>query len=95
MSHYIRTGCPNKFGIGSEMLASKASIVHEKKCILLQKIAFCAFFVNCKNENGFFSNFSPILNNLLDKLLHKTIGAKLLKIPFSFLQLDKNAQKAI
>ena len=43
------TGCPNKFGIRSEMFASEASIVYKKVCILLQKIAFSAFFVNCKN----------------------------------------------
>ena len=43
----------------------------------------------------FFCNFAPIVvcSNLVSKLLK--IGEKLLKIPFSFLQLDKNAQKAI
>ena len=41
------TGCPNKFGIGSEMFASEASIVYKKVCISLQKVAFLAFFENC------------------------------------------------
>ena len=76
------------------MLASEASIVFKKICILLQKIAFSAFFVNCKNENGFFNNFAPFSNNLLSKLLHKIIGEKLLKNPFSTLQFTKKAEKA-
>ena len=53
--------------------------LQKKVCIMLLKIAFSAFFVNCKIKNGFFSNFSPISNNLLNKLLHKIIGEKLLK----------------
>ena len=40
----VHTGCPNKFGIGSEMLANEVSIVNKKICISLQKIAFLAFF---------------------------------------------------
>ena len=39
------TGCPNKFGIP---FVSEASIVYKKICIMLQKIAYSAFFVNCK-----------------------------------------------
>ena len=66
----------------------------QKNCILLQKNAFSAFFENCKIENGFLSNFFPISNNLLNKLLHKTIGVKLLKILFSFQQFLKKAEKA-
>ena len=77
------------------MLASEASIVFKKICILLQKIAFSAFFVNCKNENGFLSNLSPISKDLINKLLHKMIGEKLLKDPFSILQLTKKAKLAI
>ena len=53
--------------------------LQKKVCIMLLKIAFSAFFVNCKIKNGFFSNFSPISNNLLNKLLHKIIGEQLLK----------------
>ena len=33
------------------MFASEASYVYKKNCILLQKIAFWAFLVNCKNDN--------------------------------------------
>ena len=31
-----------------------------KKCILLQKIAFSAFFANCKIENGIFQQVFSI-----------------------------------
>ena len=48
-SFYLNTGCPNMFGIGSEMLANELSIVYEKNCILLQKIAFAAFFPELQN----------------------------------------------
>ena len=41
------TGCPNKFGIRSEIFASEASYVY-KKLYFAPKIAFWAFFVNCK-----------------------------------------------
>ena len=59
-------------------------------CISLYKIAFLAFFENCKIENWFLSNFFPISNNLLGKLLHKTIGEKLLKnSKFIFVVLKK------
>ena len=48
------TGCPNKFGISQEMFASEASIVYKKVCISLHKIAFLAFFENCKYDFGIF-----------------------------------------
>ena len=67
-----------------------------KKYVLCSiKLLFEPFFANCEIKNGFLSNFSPITNNLLNKLLHKTIGEKFLKIPFSFLQFTKNGSKAI
>ena len=59
-----------------------------------KKLLFEPFFPNCKIGNGFLSNFSPILNNLLNKLLYKIIGEKFLKIPFSFLQFTKNGSKS-
>ena len=62
---------------------------------MLQKIDFSAFFVNCKNEKGFLSNLSPISNDLINKLLHKMIGEKLLKDPFSILQLTQKAKLTI
>ena len=46
-----------------EMFASEASNIQNnfifttKTCILLHKIAFWAFFVKCKNENGIFRQF--------------------------------------
>ena len=63
-----------------------------KKCILLQKIEFQSFFVNCKNENGFWSNFSPISNNLLSKLLYKTIGESRLIFHFQFCSWQKKSR---
>ena len=68
---------------------------YRKKCILLQKIAFLALFLNCKIENGILSNFFPIIlcSNLFSKLLE--IGEKLLKNPFLILQFTKKAEKAI
>ena len=45
------TGCPNKFGIGSEQFTSEASIVYKKVCISFQKIAFSAFFGKLQEMN--------------------------------------------
>ena len=61
---------------------------------MLQKIAFSAFFVKCKNKNGFLSNFSPIVlcSNLFSKLVE--IGEKMLKNPFSILQFSKKGWKS-
>ena len=33
----VSTGCPNKFGIPTKMVASEASIVYTKICISFQK----------------------------------------------------------
>ena len=49
----MSTGCPNRFGIGTNMFTSEASNVYKKVCISLQKNTFLAFFENCKIENGF------------------------------------------
>ena len=59
-----------------QKFACEASNVSEKKRILLQKIAFWAFFVNCKMKMEFLSNFSPIVlcSNLFSKLFD--IGEK-------------------
>ena len=71
----LLTGCPNKFEISSEMFASEASIVYKKKFVFCsKKLLFEPFLWTVKNENGFLSNFSPIFNNSLNKLLYKTIG---------------------
>ena len=42
----------------------------------------------------FLSNFFPIANNLLSKLLHKTIGAKLLKNSIFIIAVHKKGQKS-
>ena len=75
----VLSGCTNKFGIRSEMFASKASYVYKKIVFCSKKLLFQPFLWTAKNDNGFVSNFSPISNNLLNKLLHKIIGAKMLK----------------
>ena len=50
-----------------------------EKCILLQKIEFGSFFVNCKIENGILSEFSTIiLCNII--ILYATIV-----LPFTLL----------
>ena len=54
------TGCPNMVWTGqiqyfeAQKFASEDYEFYKKNCILLHKIAFLAFFVNCKNENGIF-----------------------------------------
>ena len=63
----------------------------QKKCISLQKIAFSAFFQNCKNEIGFLKQLFSIL---LNKLLHKIMEKSGLKIHVHFLQFTKKAEKA-
>jgi len=53
---------------------------------LQKKIVFCSkkllfepFLKTAKTVNGCLSHFSPISNNLLNRLLHKIIGEKLPK----------------
>ena len=89
------TGCPNKFRISSKLLASEASIVCKKIVLCSKKLLFQPFLWTARKDSGFLSHFSPISDNLLNKLLHKIIGEKCLKIPFSFLQFAKNAEKGI
>ena len=60
-----------------------------KRCISLQKIAFCAFFDELQNENCFLKQL-VFCSNLLSKL-EKSCFEK----PFLFLQFIKKAQKAI
>ena len=45
-------------------------------------------------ENGLLSNFSPISNNLLNKLLHNTIGEKLLENSIFNCAVHKKASKS-
>ena len=47
------TGCSNKFGIHSEMLACEARYVYKKYVFRSKKLLFEPFFLNCKIENGF------------------------------------------
>ena len=78
------------------MFASEARYVYKKKIVFCsKKLLFQPFLGTARNDNGFLSHFSPISDNLLNKLLHMIIGEKLLKKAFSFLQFTKKAQKAI
>ena len=88
------TGCPNKFGIRLEMFASEASIVYKKIVFCSKKLLFQPFLKTAKNENGFLSNFSPIFINLLNKLLHKTIGTKLLENSIFIFAVHKKGSKS-
>ena len=82
---WVHTGCPNKF-------AREASIVYKKVCILLQKIAFSAFFCKLQNENCF---WKQLCSNLLNKLLHKIMEKSCFKKQFSICSWPKMAKKAI
>ena len=72
------TECPNKFGIRLR-----------KKCILLRKIAFEAFFTWTTKWKWL---FQATFLHLLSKLIHNT---KCFKKPFFNLQFIKKANKAI
>ena len=76
------------------MFAGEVSYVYKKIVFCSKNLLFEPFLKTAKNDNGFLSNFSPISNNLLNKLLHKTIGAKLLKNPFSFFADHKKGSKS-
>ena len=54
------TGCPNKFGIHSEMFASEARYVYKKIVFRSKKLLFQPFFLNCKTENGFLKQLFSI-----------------------------------
>ena len=85
----LYTGCPNKFGIGSNMFASKASIVYKKKFVFCsKKLLFKAFFYELQKCYWL---FKAIFLHLLNKLLHKTNCSKK---PFSFLQFSKKGLKS-
>ena len=86
------TGCPNRFQL-AKCNVLKLRILLRKCIFRSKKIAFWAFSVNYKNENGFLSNFSQISNNLLNRLLNKTIGEKLLKTTFSLFAVHKKGSK--
>ena len=70
----------------SDEFTSEASVVYEK-CISLHKIAFLAFFVNCKDENGFQKQF-VLCSNLFSKLEKSCF-----KKPFPFCSPQKKAEK--
>ena len=44
---------PTSLQYSQKLFAINSKYVYKKICILLQKIAFWAFLVNCKNVNGF------------------------------------------
>ena len=74
----------------------RSELCLQKKIVFCsKKLLFQPFLWTAKNDNGFVSNFSPISNNLLNKLLKRQLEQSCLKIPFSILQFTKKAQKAI
>ena len=87
------TGCPNKFGIGSDMFASEASLT-KKFVFRSKKLLFQPFLKTAKTENGFLSNFSPISWNLLNKLIHKIFGKKLPKNSICLFAVHKKGLKS-
>ena len=88
------TGCPNKLGIRSKLHASEASIVCKKNVLCSKKLLFQPFLWTARNDNGFLSNFSPISNNLLYKLLHRIIGEKLPKNSSLIFAVHKKGSKS-
>ena len=91
---FSSTGCPNMFGIGSE--------VCERSEHRLRKIVFCSkklcfqpYLWTARNENGFFSNFSPIVlcSNLFSELFE--IGKSCFKNPLLFFAVHKKGLKHI
>ena len=72
-------GVPTSLESAQKCLRAKRASFTKKFVFRSKKLLFQPFLKTAKNENGFLSNFSPISNNLLNKLLHKRIGAKLLK----------------
>ena len=52
MGEFTLQGVPTSLEYPQKCLQAKR-VRLRKKCILLQKIEFQSFFVNCKNENGF------------------------------------------
>ena len=79
-------GFPNKFGTDQKLCSEAHNFLQTKRATFTKinvfhskKIRFEPFLWTARHENGFLSNFSPISNNLLNRLLHKIIGEKLLQ----------------
>ena len=87
----------------SQQVWDKLRNVYERSALRLQKkIVFCSkkllfqpFLGTARNDNGFLSHFSPISDNLLNKLLHKIIEEKLPKNSIFIFAVQKKAEKAI
>ena len=63
MEFSTTTGCPNRFGIRSEMFVSEASIVYEKNVFCSKKLLLKPCLHELQNKNGFFKQlFSYLLN---------------------------------
>ena len=87
-------GVPTSLGYVQKCLRAKRASFTKKNVFCSKKLLFEPFLWTATNENGFLSNFSPISDNLLNKLLHKTIGEKLLKTTFSLFAVHKKGSKS-
>ena len=86
----------------SQQVWDKLRNVCERSALRLQKkIVFCSkkllfqpFLGTARNDNGFLSHFSPISDNLLNKLLHKIIEEKLPKNSIFIFAVQKKGWKS-
>ena len=85
----VLLGVPTSLECTQKCLRAKRASFTKKFVLCSKKLLIQPFLKTAKTENGFLSNFSPISNNLLNKLLHKTIGAKLLKNSIFNFAVDK------
>ena len=72
-------GVPTSLEYAQLCLRAKRATFTNKFVFCSKKLLFEPFLLTAKNEYGFESHFSPISDNLLNKLLHKIIEEKLPK----------------
>ena len=72
----------------------RSELLFRKNVFCSMKLLFEPFLWTAKMKMEFLSNLSPISNNLLNKLLHKTIGGKLLKNSIFNFAVDKKGWKS-
>ena len=83
------TGCANKFWRSEKFFEQNERQLKKYFVFCSKKLLFQPFLGTARNDNGFLSHFSPISNNLLNKLLHMIIGEKLPKNSSFIFAVDK------
>ena len=63
-------GVPTSLECTQKCLRAKRASFTKKIVFRSKKLLFQPFLKTAKNENGFLSNFTPISDNLINKLLH-------------------------